>query len=109
MDPSNQQQQQGTPGAGKVLTTREIQQKLEENAMLLDAINERQNVNSLKDCARYDVQSSHSWIAACRDDDTGCGMQVSGAFRSKSERTGISIGCRFSVHTYDDDDDDDPE
>jgi hypothetical protein len=38
------------------LNTRQIQQKLEENAMLLDAINERQNVNSLKECAQYQAK-----------------------------------------------------
>ena len=76
------EEQMGAPGTqsqenAKVLTTREIQQvchpwldmigpaesycdvllgllqKLEENAMLLEAINERQNMNSLKDCAEY--------------------------------------------------------
>ena len=49
MEPN--QQQETRPG--KVLTTREIQQKLEENAMLLEAINARQNMNSLKECVRY--------------------------------------------------------
>jgi hypothetical protein len=38
------------------LTTRQIQQKLEENSMLLEAINERQNVNSLKECAQYQAK-----------------------------------------------------
>lgn len=38
------------------LTTRQIQQKLEENAMLLEAINERQNVNSLKECAEFQTK-----------------------------------------------------
>ncbi|WPT13973.1 GRF1-interacting factor 2 [Picochlorum sp. SENEW3] len=42
----------------KILTTREIQQKLEENSMLLEAINERQNVNSLKDCVTYQKKLS---------------------------------------------------
>ena len=55
----SQQQQQDTRPA-KVLTTREIQQKLEENAMLLEAINERQNMNSLKDCVRYDAIFNNS-------------------------------------------------
>lgn len=48
-------------GAGKkkeqpYLTTRQIQQKLEENGMLLEAINERQNVNSLKECAEFQTK-----------------------------------------------------
>lgn len=55
----SQQQQQDTRPA-KVLTTREIQQKLEENAILLEAINERQNMNSLKDCVRYDAIFNNS-------------------------------------------------
>ena len=38
------------------LTTRQIQQKLEENGMLLEAINERQNVNSLKECAELQTK-----------------------------------------------------
>ena len=38
------------------LTQEQIQQKLEENAMLLEAINQRQNVNSLKECAQFQAK-----------------------------------------------------
>ena len=38
------------------MTQEQIQQKLEENAMLLEAINQRQNVNSLKECAQFQAK-----------------------------------------------------
>ncbi len=38
------------------MTHEQIQQKLEENAMLLEAINQRQNVNSLKECAQLQAK-----------------------------------------------------
>ena len=50
------QGQQGQQGQQAYLTKKQIQQKLEENAMLLEAINERQNVNSLKECAQLQAK-----------------------------------------------------
>jgi len=46
----------GRQGQQPYLTQEQIQQKLEENAMLLEAINERQNVNSLKECAQLQAK-----------------------------------------------------
>ncbi len=50
------QGQQGQQGQQPYLTHEQIQQKLEENAMLLEAINQRQNVNSLKECAQLQAK-----------------------------------------------------
>lgn len=44
------------PPQPQILSTREIQQKLEENALLIRAIVERQNLNDLSDCLKFQQQ-----------------------------------------------------
>ncbi|KAL4535143.1 hypothetical protein Ndes2526B_g06053 [Nannochloris sp. 'desiccata'] len=55
--------------APRILSTAEIQQKLEENAMLIKAINERQSVGNLKDCIKYQqkLQENLMMLAALAD------------------------------------------